>query len=74
MYVCVSTFSNVFSETTGPIEAKFHAEPPWNLVCSIGCSSTTKLVQLMTLGWFGPILWHGQIGSLMFLYVKKVKQ
>ena len=26
-----STFSNVFfSETTGPIEAKFHVEPPWD--------------------------------------------
>ena len=22
--------SNIFSETTGPIEAKFHAEPPWD--------------------------------------------
>ena len=31
MYVvCMSTFSNIFSsETTGPIEAKFHLEPPW---------------------------------------------
>ena len=24
MYVCMSTFSNISSETTGPIEAKFH--------------------------------------------------
>ena len=32
MCVCVlSTFSNIFScETTGPIEAKFHVEPPWD--------------------------------------------
>ena len=36
MYVCVyvfvwSTFSDIFfSETTGPIEAKFHVEPPWD--------------------------------------------
>ena len=30
--MCVlSTFSNIFfSETTGPIEAKFHVEPPWD--------------------------------------------
>ena len=28
MYVCVLTFSNISSETTGPIEAKFHVEPP----------------------------------------------
>ena len=29
--VCMSTFSNIFSpETTGPIEAKLHMEPPWD--------------------------------------------
>ena len=27
----------------------------WNLVCSIGCSNTTKFIQMMTLGWHGPI-------------------
>ena len=115
-YVCVSTFSNIFSsETTGPIEAKFHMEPPrdggtkicssrpghmtkmaampiygknfkksssaepkgwwsWNLVCSIRCWSTTKFVQMMTLGWPWPILPRGQIWSLMLLYGNKVKQ
>ena len=27
----MSTFSNIFSsETTGPTEAKFHVEPPWD--------------------------------------------
>ena len=27
----MSTFSNIFSsETTGPIEVKFHMEPPWD--------------------------------------------
>ena len=32
VYVCcMSTFSNIFSsETTGPIEAKFHMESPWD--------------------------------------------
>ena len=30
MHVCVSSFSNIFSETTRPIEAKFHVEPPWD--------------------------------------------
>ena len=29
---------------------------PWNIVCSIGCSSTTKFVQMMTLGWSWLIL------------------
>ena len=47
---------------------------PWNLVCSIGYSSTTKFLQMMTLGWPWPILWQGQIWSLMLLYGKKVKQ
>ena len=36
----MSTFSNIFSsETTGPIETKFHMEPPWDegtKVCSNG--------------------------------------
>ena len=40
---------------------------PWNLVCSIGCSSTTKFDPMMTLGWPWPILWQGQIWSLMLL-------
>ena len=30
MCVCVCVFSNIFSETTGPTEAKFHVEPPWD--------------------------------------------
>ena len=47
---------------------------PWNLICGIGCSSTTKYVQMMTLGWPWPILREGQIWSLMLLYGKKVKQ
>ena len=47
---------------------------PWNLVCSIRCLSTTKFVQMMTLGCPWPILRQGQIWSLMLLYGKKVKQ
>ena len=46
----------------------------WKLVCSIGCSSTTKFVQIMTLGWPWPILRQGQIWSCMLLSGKKVKQ
>ena len=33
----------------------------WNLVCSIGCSSATKCVQMMTLGLTWAISWQGQI-------------
>ena len=46
----------------------------WSLVFSIGCMSTTKFVQMMTLDWPWPILRPGQIWSLMLLYGKKVKQ
>ena len=27
---CVCVCSNIFSETIGPIEAKFHVDPPWD--------------------------------------------
>ena len=47
---------------------------PWNLVRSIGCSSTSKFVQMMTLGWPWPILRQGQIWFLLLLYWVKVKQ
>ena len=41
---------------------------PWKLVCSIGCLSTTKFVQMMTLDWPWPVLRQGQIWSLILLY------
>ena len=46
--VCVlSTFSNIFSsETTVPIEGKFHGEPSWDVVtkvCSNGPGHMTKM-------------------------------
>ena len=47
---------------------------PWNLVCIIGCSSTIKFIQMMTLCWPWPILRQGQIWSLILLYGKKLKQ
>ena len=43
----MSTFSNIFSsETTGPIEAKFRMEPPWDggtKVCSNGPGHMTAI-------------------------------
>ena len=47
---------------------------PKKLVCSIEYSSTTKLDQMMSLGWPWPVLCQGQIWYLMLLYGKKVKQ
>ena len=46
---------------------------PGILVCIIGCLSTTKFAQMMTLGWPWHILRQGQIWSLMLLYGKKGK-
>ena len=46
---------------------------PWNLVCSIVCGSSTKFVQIITLGWPCPILRQGQIWSHRLLYGKKWK-
>ena len=50
---CVSTFSNIFfSETSGPIEAKFHMEP-WDggtKVCSNGRGHMTKMAAMPIYG------------------------
>ena len=49
-----STFSNIFSlETTRPIEAKFHVEPPWDgrtKVCSNGPGHTTDMAAMLIYG------------------------
>ena len=46
---------------------------PWNFVCSIVCASTTKVVQIMTLGWPWHILRQSQIWWHRLLYGKKWK-
>ena len=46
---------------------------PWNLVCSIVYVNTTKIVQIIYLGWPWPILRQGQIWSHRHLYGKKWK-
>ena len=46
---------------------------PWKWVCSIFYASTTKVVQIMTLGWPWPILCQGQMWSHRLLYGKKWK-
>ena len=54
MYVSMSTFSNIFSsETTGPIEVKFHVEPPCDggtKVCSNGPGHLTKMAAMPIYG------------------------
>ena len=49
----VSTFSNISSETTGPIETKFHMEPPWDWgtkVCANGPGHITKMAVMPIYG------------------------
>ena len=46
---------------------------PWNIVFCIVYESTTKVVQIMTLGWPCPILRQSQIWSRRLLYGEKVK-
>ena len=46
---------------------------PWNLVCNIVYACTTKLIQVMTLGWPSLISHQGQIWSHRHLYGKKWK-
>ena len=59
---------NIFSGTKRSINLKVGMQH-WVLEYS-----TTKFVQMMTLGWPWPNLWQGQIWSLALLYGKKVKQ
>ena len=51
---CMSTFSNIFSsETTGPIEAKFHMEPHWDggtKACLNGPGHMTKMAAMPMYG------------------------
>ena len=46
---------------------------PWNFVCSIVNASTTKIVQIITLGWPWHILRQGQIWWHRLLYGKNWK-
>ena len=47
---------------------------PWALVYSIGALGPSKFVQMLILGWPWPILWQGQIWSLLLLYGKTVRK
>ena len=54
MYVCMSAFSNIFStETTLPIETKFHMEPPLHggtKLCSNGPGHMTEMAAMPIYG------------------------
>ena len=46
----------------------------WNLIYSFGYSSTTKFLQMKTLGWPCPFLRHGQICFVLLLHGWKLIQ
>ena len=77
--VCLNVPGHMTKMAAMPIYGKNLKKPslepkgrwPWMLVCSIRYSSTTKVVQMMTLDWPWPILWQGQIWSLVLLYGEK---
>ena len=57
MYVCMSTFSNIFSsETTGPIEAKFHVEPPWDGGTKVYSNGPGHMTKMATIPIYGKNL------------------
>ena len=46
----LSTFSNIFSsETIGPIEAKFHMEPPWGGRTKVSSNGPGHLTKMATM-------------------------
>ena len=55
MCVCVlSTFSNIFSsETTWPIEAKFHMEPPWDGGTKCGSNGPGHMTKMAAMPIYG---------------------
>ena len=67
--VCrVFTYSVVFSGTTGPIEIKFHVEPPWDggmKVCIWGSGHMTKMAAMPIYGKsLSKIFFSGTAGPI----------
>ena len=53
----MSTFSNIFSsETTGPIEAKFHMEPPWDGGTKVGSNGPGHMTKIAHMPIYGKNL------------------
>ena len=73
----VSTFSNIFSsETTGPAEAKFCMEPPWDggtKVCSNGLGHMTKMAAMPIYGK-NLLLWNRKADDLETWYAASSTQ
>ena len=53
---CLSTFSNISSETTWPIEAKFHVEPPWDGGTNIYLNDPGNMTKMAAMPIYGKNL------------------
>ena len=53
----MSTFSNIFStKTTGPIEAKFHIEPPWDKGTKVRSNGPGHITKMAAMSIYGKHL------------------
>ena len=83
MKVCSNVLVHMTKMASRPIYGKNLQNSPsleprgrwhWKLVYNIWYSSTAKFLQMMTLDWPWPLLWHGQICFLMLLHGCKLIQ
>ena len=52
--MCVlSTFLNISFETTGPIEAKFHSEPPWDRETKVYSNRPGHMTKIASMPIYG---------------------
>ena len=57
MYVCMSTFSNIFSsETTWSAEAKFHMEPPRDRGTKVCSNGPRHMINMAAMPIYGKSL------------------
>ena len=64
-----STISNIFSETAGPIKAKFYVEPPWvggTIFCSLHLGHMTKMAATPIYGKNPSKIFFSRTGGPIF--------
>ena len=55
--MCVVNISNIFSaETTGPIETKFHVEPPWDKRAKFYSNGPGRMTKMTAMPIYGKNL------------------
>ena len=58
LYTCINNhyFSKIFPETTLPINAKFHVEPPWEVGKKVYLNGTGHMTKMATMLVYGKNL------------------